>query len=361
MKLENTMPSSTLIVILGACEWPSYPQLGSSKAFRNSAEHLIRYFMSSTFFNLPEQNILNLFNTDASASEILHAVADFINKRKDDSVTNGLRISNLIIYYVGHGGFVGGSSHYYLAVKSTRQSTAMTSGILVESLAGAIKEQTLNLRTFVVIDACFSGAAYKYFQSTPSEVIGVKIKELFRKGISLLCSSSSKDPSRLLEEKTMFTSALLKVLENGSSNYNNFMSFYDVSVLLKEKIFQEHQDEAVRPEIHSPLQTQGDISQVEFFPNPQFTQLKTINEESEVSQVLGSVLERQYGMSEAVVAFSELSESSRRDVMKQVNPLYEERFRFSSCNNYAEAFIVINSEGLQGEFVHIMKLLEDKK
>jgi hypothetical protein len=361
MKPENTISSSTLIVILGACEWPSCSQLNSSEAFRNSAEDLTNYFLSSTFFNLPKKNILNLFNSDASSSDILHEVSDFIRKMKLKSAEDNFKISNLIIYYVGHGGFIGGSHHYYLAIKSTRQASAMTSGILVESLASAIKEQTLDLRTFVIIDACFSASAYPYFQSSSSEVVEVKIRELLRKGISLLCSSSSKDPSRLLEKHTMFTSALLKVLENGSSNDKEFLSFHDVSVLLKERLYEEHQGEAVRPEIHSPSQTQGDISQVEFFPNPQFTQVKMINEEDEVSQSLGSVLEIQYGMSEAAVAFSELSESGRRDVMKQINPLSEEKFRFSSRNNYAEAFSVIKSEGLEEKFVHIMKLLEDKK
>jgi hypothetical protein len=361
MNPENTVPSSTLIVILGAYEWPYYSQLNSSVAFRNSAEDLTNYFLSSTLFNLPRQNIIDLFNSDLSASDMLHEIADFIEKRKSESTRDGLEISNLIIYYVGHGGFVGGQSLYYLAVKSTRQTTAMTSGILVESLASAIKEQTLNLRTFVMIDACFSAAAYQCFQSSPSEVVGVQVQELFRKGVSLLCSSSSKAPSRLLENHTMFTSALLEVLNNGSSNNKKFMSFNDVSNLLRERLYAEHQDKAVRPEVHSPLQTQGDITQVELFPNPQFTQLKTISEEDEISQPLGIFLEKQYGMSEAVVAFSELSESGRRDVMKQVNPLSEEQFRFSSGNNYAEAFSLINSEGLQGKFVHIMKLLEDKK
>lgn len=356
MKSGNTISSSTLIVILGAWEWPKSSQLTDSVAFKNSAEGLINYFLSPTFFNLPKINILNLFNSDESASVILHQVADFISERKLES-----KISNLIIYYVGHGGFSGGSNNYYLAIKSTRQSSAMTSGILVESLASAIKEQTLDLRTFLIIDACFSGAANKYFQSSPSEVVGVKIRELHRKGISLLCSSSSKDPSRLLEGYTMFTAALLKVLEKGSSDDKSFLSFYDVSVLLKDSIYEEHQDEAVRPEIHSPLQTQGDISQVEFFPNPQFYQLKLIREEIEVFQPLSSTLERQYGMPEAVLAFSDLSESGRRDVMQQVNPLSEKKLRFSSDNNYAEAFNVINSEGLQGQFVHIMKLLEDNK
>lgn len=361
MNPENTEPSSTLIVILGADEWPYYSQLNSSVAFKNSAEDLTNYFLSSTLFNLPSQNIISLFNSSLSASDMLHEIADFIEKRKSESTRDGLKISNLIIYYVGHGGFVGGQNLYYLAVKSTRQTTAMTSGILVESLASAIKEQTLNLRTFVVIDACFSAAAYECFQSSPSEVVEVQVRDLFSKGVSLLCSSSSRSPSKLLGNHTMFTSALLEVLNNGSSNNKKFMSFHDVSVLLRDRLYEEHQDEAVRPEIHSPSQTQGDISLVEFFPNPQFTQVKMINEEDEVSQPLGSVLEIQYGMLEAAVAFSELSESGRRDVMKQVNPLSEEKFRFSSRNNYAEAFSVIKSEGLEEKFVHIMKLLEDKK
>lgn len=361
MNPGNTVPSSTLIVILGACEWPHFSQLNSSDAFSNSAQHLMNYFLSSTLFNLPRENLINLFNLDLSASDMLHKIADFIENRKVESTKDGLEICNLIIYYVGHGGFVGGQNHYYLAVKSTRQNTAMTSGILVESLASAIKEQILNLRTFVMIDACFAAAAYKCFQSSPSEVVGVQVRELFRKGVSLLCSSSSNAPSILLENHTMFTSALLEVLNNGYSDHKKYMSFYDVSRLVKERLYAEHQNEAVRPEVHSPLQTQGDIAQVELFPNPKFTQLTTINEGSEVSQPLGSVLERQYGMSEAVLAFSELPESGRRDVMKQVNPLSEEMFRFSSANNYAEAFSVINSEGLQGKFVHIMKSLEDKK
>ena len=62
-------PDTTLVVIMGASEFPLSPQLGKSQALANSANEVRRYFLDKEGFALPEANLLWLFDKEYGPAE----------------------------------------------------------------------------------------------------------------------------------------------------------------------------------------------------------------------------------------------------------------------------------------------------
>lgn len=267
--MDIPQPTRTLVIIIGASEWPKAPDLASSKAFNASANGLKQYFLESDLFGLPADNLLDLFDSDKAPSDIDEEISSFLEERLNTLRAASSNVNDVIVYYVGHGGFAGQNNEYFLAVRATRADNPLMSGILVAGLAKTLKEKMRSQRKFIILDACFSAAAYKMFQSAPMETVKKKTEEVFRKGTALLCSSGPRDPSKLPPEErhTMFTGALLDVLRKGTNEQGDRLSFADIGELAKNLIFDKYQDEAVRPQVLTPSQEQGNIATIPLFPN----------------------------------------------------------------------------------------------
>src|SRR5215469_7650472 len=103
----NPSPQTTLLILLGASSWP-HSELEGSMAFANAAEDLRAYFLSDPKgFHLPERNILDLFDSDDSNTNILKRISDFLRNRIKQLNTD---IRDVLVYYIGHGGITSDSS-----------------------------------------------------------------------------------------------------------------------------------------------------------------------------------------------------------------------------------------------------------
>src|SRR5205807_807525 len=104
-------------------------------------------------FNLPDENLLNLFDSDQSADEIDDEVGQFIEnhtlKRKSNNT-----VSDIIIYFIGHGFLPIGDSDYYLAIRRTREENLEASSIKIENLARTLKQRARFLRRILILDCC---------------------------------------------------------------------------------------------------------------------------------------------------------------------------------------------------------------
>ena len=278
-KARGLLPQSTLVVLLGASSWPDAPVFQSSKAFANSANGLRDYFVGH--LGLSTENVLDLFDDDKSQDVILRKISEFLEQRiRCLEVKEGGGVSDPIVYFTGHGGFEGINSDYYLAVRQTWKKALGASSIGIKSLSQTIKDSAPFLRHIILLDACFAAAALPAFQSPIQEVVAQKIKAAFdnplkgeglpERGTSLLCSSSSNDPSQIAPngEYTMFSEALLHALKNGTESASEFMSLNQIHKLVKEYLEAAYQDAAPHPEIHSPDQSEGEVAKVPLFPNP---------------------------------------------------------------------------------------------
>jgi len=244
------------------------------------------YFRSSSGLGLPPRNVKHLFNSLEEAAEQLEEATTFIELRRAELEKAGSKISDLIIYYVGHGGFGGRSSDFFLAIQATREFDPLASSVTAQSLAGVIQHAARGLRTYLILDCCFAGAFQKVFQSSggPLGLAQVKLDDVLpedtdirarhsqaipESGIGILCASGSRDPAKAPPgmEYTMFTDALLHVLRVGDADAPPALSLNEIQLLLRRNLTRRFADEAVRPEVHVPEQRRGRLDLLPLFTN----------------------------------------------------------------------------------------------
>jgi hypothetical protein len=194
----------------------------------------------------------------------------------------GNEARDLIVYFIGHGGFVGHDADLYLAIRRTRTSNPRISGIAMLWLADTLREKARYLRRIVILDCCFAAAAFSAFQSGPDAVAVQKTVTAFlvnsksvgfpTRGTSLLCSSNQKSPSLLLPDNssTMFTKAFLDALLQGMPSPRDRFSLRDVKDITTDRL--SEMPNAPKPLVLSPDQSEGDIADIPFFPNPSVKQ-----------------------------------------------------------------------------------------
>lgn len=266
--MDDKLPSqpSTLVVLLGASNWPLWLSLdqdlkdrneGSSTTFAESAKGIKTYFLDPKGFNLPEANLLNLFNSEDDPAMQLRLMGEFFEARIVALEGTEHPATDLIIYYVGHGGFA--RDDFYLALLRSEESNKIASSLRPESLAEIIKENAQRLRCFLIIDCCFAGQAESAFKGTPVN------------GVSLLGSSASDKASKAPpdEQYTMFTGALLQVLQQGDKERPEYFTLRTLRDTLEGVIDRTYgKFDGVVPVVHSPVQRPRDIADLPLFPNP---------------------------------------------------------------------------------------------
>jgi hypothetical protein len=287
--LKLPKPETTLAVILGASSWPHHTEFQASISFRKSAEAFRDYLLDENGFKLPLANLCYLFDSPQTSMEIISKISQFLHERND------ILPRDLIVYYVGHGGFRESTSEYYLAIQMTQRPDLYLSSIPIQSLATSIKEEARFLRRYIILDSCFSAAAYVSFQSGPIEVAFQKIADaLPEAGTALLCSSGPREPSKAPPdlEHTMFTGALIEILRQGYNGAIELFSIQDLYILIRRLLSDKFEDNAILPEIHAPDQRHGNVSEVPLFPNPVIresnlkpAQINNTTQESSVKKV----------------------------------------------------------------------------
>jgi len=270
--------SVTAAILLGASIFPQH-SYSPSPAFLRSKQDFRRYLQDSDAgLALRDDAILDLFDSDHLAGKQLVTVGRFLDKFNDQADRESLR--NLIVYYVGHGFFCGQRQEYNVALASLETDYESTTGLKIAELAEVIKQRARVFRRFIFLDCCFAADALAEFQSG-AEDIAVKARNAFaedaprrqvsvpRRGTALFCAADKDHVARSPKDlqHTMFTDALLDVLINGDRYYPSELNLAEIRDLTWEKL-RAKSFEPVRPVLHSPDQSEGDIAaSVLLFPN----------------------------------------------------------------------------------------------
>jgi hypothetical protein len=280
MDVQTPSPQTTLAILLGASEWPESPDFPGSKAFANAMSSFRSYLFDPRRFGLPKENALDLFDDSSGPHVINRKIRQFLDSKIAEMKLAGNVAKDLLLYFVGHGGFVGRNSDYYLAVHCTSTEDARLSGIPMESLASTLTDKARYLRRIIILDCCYAAAAFTSFQAEGPAKLGIdqtfhafeKKAKTVGKGTTLLCSSGKDVASQIAQDQscTMFSKALLRVLFTGDERRQEqqYFSLHEIADLTEEVITSEFEGKAPRPEIHSPDQKEGDVALIPFFPNP---------------------------------------------------------------------------------------------
>ena len=277
--LPPTAPT-TLVILLGTSAWPNSPGFQASEAFVHAAQGFKDFALDPQGFGLPAANLFDLFDTQTSASDQLEMLGSFLEQRAQTLKVANQAVRDVLVYFVGHGGFAGPSADFYLLHRRANASSLRATGMAIDALAEVLREKARQARRYLVLDCCFAAAAFRAFQGGPDQIAVTKTMDAFQvqarsngfpgKGTVLLCSSDQKSPSLLLPDEscTMFSHALLDVLRKGDLHRPRQLSLRDIKELAEDRLVGLPEKNAPRPSLHSPDQSEGDVADVPFFPNP---------------------------------------------------------------------------------------------
>lgn len=251
-----------LTLILGASEFPN-TALSSSPAFRNSAE-AIAHRLESYPAGADTYRVVSLFDSELSVIEQARAIDAALRVNRD--------ATDLIVFYVGHGGFLRRGAEYFLTLRSTADREEDLTALRASTLADVIDRSFADRRVYVVLDCCFAGEAVHSFQSGELGTI-VEHRTMGRfpaRGTALLVASSRDEPAISNERYTVFCECLLDVLERGIEGAERYLSLGAIADRLRALVNGRYGDGISLPEIHSPRQQDGDVARERLFPNPAY-------------------------------------------------------------------------------------------
>src|SRR5262245_31416063 len=113
------MASDTIVaVILGAQDFTK-AGMASDEAFKVSADNFRSYLLGDAGLALDAENVLDLFDSPLSPSEIDQRLDEFLQSRTSALKAQGKAIADVLVYYTGHGAFAEGNDEYVLALRAT--------------------------------------------------------------------------------------------------------------------------------------------------------------------------------------------------------------------------------------------------
>ncbi|HTO84129.1 MAG TPA: S8 family serine peptidase [Methylomirabilota bacterium] len=245
-------------IILGASRFPNLrhdsPRLGA--AFARSKAETSRYLKRLC------EDMLDCFDSPQLPNALCLRIAKFLEQHP--------LATDLVVYYVGHGGFLG-TQEYFLACRATREQQKHATGLRVGDLAASIIGSFRNRRVYLILDCCFAGTAADSFQAGSDDLIA-KQSDRLPTGVSLL-NASSREEAAIVPEggaRTMFSECLLEVLKQGIPSRGERLTLREVRNAVADVVTKRYPENAVRPEVHSPRQRDGDVADIPFFPNPAY-------------------------------------------------------------------------------------------
>jgi formylglycine-generating enzyme required for sulfatase activity len=268
--LEPPAAETTIAVLLGASEYPqkpawSNPVLGTSaRAFRD-------YVLSPTGFALMPGQVLDLFDAPAGPADQLFQIKAFLK-------TAGGRARDLVVYYVGHGGF--DNDEYYLGIRTTQHDHEFITTIESRKLARIIRDGFGRKRVYVILDSCFAASAARDWQGDEIDAAVRKMSQpLPRQGTAFLAAASKYDVTRAprAERYTVFTGAVLEALTRGVDRAQPRISLYELYEEVRDRLQRRETDEEAQPELHIPSQRDGDVSRLQLFPNAAYLRIVEAN------------------------------------------------------------------------------------
>ncbi len=275
---------TTLALIFGASRWPDCPKFQEAPSFARSADELTKLLRDPS--DLPFRNIKFLFDSFDDVSEQLRLAREFVERRRHEGEEEGRIISDLLLFYIGHGDFDGEAKNFYLSIRRTREETPLLTSITAHELGKWVRRTAHGLRSYLIVDCCFAAALQHGFMTTPLAVAELKLKavlpdlplsaddnerEIPASGVALLAAAGLNDPALAPPNwpYTAFTGALLEALHHGGETLPRYLSLSDLHSLI-QRILPRRFSDAAMPELRPLLMPRGRIELVPLFRNAAF-------------------------------------------------------------------------------------------
>lgn len=281
------------LIVLGASSFSS-PDLYGNPSFKRSKNAFVAEATANGV-----GSVLDLFDSELAVSGLMDKVEHFLRLHRS--------ITDLVIYYCGHGGFTK-ASDFYLALRPMRKGRESSEGLGLRQLRSDLDDWLSGRRVYLVLDCCFAGAAFAQSQwmsgGDTATVIANQVFESFpRTGTALLAAAPASAAAKAFEgeEYTVFTSALARVLHDGIDGVGERLSLRDLFKRAEDIIKSERAGTAPIPELYPRAHDHSDIAGTPIFLNAAQTRLlsgeKTANEGRQTPGLYGATGTRQQSAS----------------------------------------------------------------
>lgn len=250
---DERLQRDLVAVLIGASRFPKSTAIDNDHlalAFARSKRDVHRHLSSFC------SEVLDRFDSKLPPADLCEEIEDFLRDRP--------AATDLLVYYIGHGGFLSDQS-YFLSLRETATDREETTGLRASDLTNTLNRCFRNKRTYMILDCCFAGAVLPLLQGPLEELINQSVK-----GVALL-NASSKSRAAVVPlgaTRTMFSDCFCDVLTSGLPGHRPFLSLREIRAGVVERITQKYPDETKAwPEVHTPRQSHGDVADVPLFPN----------------------------------------------------------------------------------------------
>ncbi|MFO1092253.1 MAG: caspase family protein [Planctomycetaceae bacterium] len=268
----NAMPGdSTLAIIIGGSTYPGLPRLNEhpdcSARIARSKDAFHRYLLNC--WGIAPSHVKDLFDSLLSPGDLLVEVKRFLEQPRIENSP----VTDLVLYFVGHGQAI--DQDYYFVVPFTLDNLIPGTALSAVNLSQTLAEHARGLRTYLILDACFSASAQRCWEVPSVGFSRLADNKTPTSGVAILSSSDRDQLSRAEDGPggmTYFTGFLLEVLNDLHCDDANgvpdrqFASLREVTNLVRERLLQREGSAAVFPQVHSPDARRGDIADVPLFP-----------------------------------------------------------------------------------------------
>src|SRR6202022_2833348 len=221
------------LVFLGFSQFPNFPRERhlDNPSFGNSARAFQSVISDGDVSLSGKPSVLDLFDSDLSPQKIIRRIRDFLKAEAN--------ITDVVLYYCGHGSFLSDRT-YFLMIRATEPDSEAFTGLPWRQMRHTLEPHLANKRVYIVLDCCFAGRAITEFQSV---ALGPLIEEqtfhaLPRRGTALVAASAHGDVAIAPGERslTMFTGALVEAIENGLEARTRTLSFRDLVAGIRRRL-----------------------------------------------------------------------------------------------------------------------------
>jgi WD40 repeat protein len=248
------------VIFLGASQFSKQgldnPAFATSKA-------RIAEVLTTDYMLAKRVEHLDLFDQDRLPPGVIEDIQHFLDRHRD--------LTDLIVYYCGHGGFLPDQS-FYLTLRATQDRREATTGLQVKQLAIDLENLLFGMRTYLVLDCCFAAAAVKAWMldGPLSTLMADQTEAVFpRTGTALLAAASEKTAALapLGRETTLFSGHLVEAIRDGIKRGQAQLSLADLADSVRGRIGRESISRKVMPFLHVPRQDEGDVSRMPLVRN----------------------------------------------------------------------------------------------
>lgn len=200
--MDHFLKEETHCFCLGISDY-SDPLLHNLRAAKNNATDLVEILIKDHHFQLKNCSVTDKMESKETLRDLIKT-----------TVLENKKLKNIIFYFAGHGA-IDSEGRFAMVLNDTPLNDLYHKGLPPEYLNDSVFSEMRPLNFLIIIDCCFSQNAIKKFNQLSQYVIA---------------SSPIDEPSLYFEgvEYSVFTGALIDILEKGISNSKKELTIDDI-------------------------------------------------------------------------------------------------------------------------------------